>query len=353
MDSHTSSPSSAPPSRLCDLVMEGGITSGVVYPLAICELSREFRFKNIGGASAGAIAAAAAAAAELGRSRNTGGAFDMLSTLPHELVEIPTGEKRTRLFSFFQPQRNTRRVFETCVAALGGGYMAPVQVVLAAIKNFWLAFIAGAIPGLLLIWSISLQPVGTLSALALMVAIAAAVLGALLVTASAFFVIAVRQIRRNFFGLASGMQGSQRSPAQALTPWLTQYLNRLAGLDPQDRPLTFGDLWGGSADPLINLEMVTTCLTHGRPYRLPLRDDENIRENRQFFYKRADFERLFPEQVIAWMEQRPRRPDDDKAERERKFLEEGFIPLPEPSDLPVVVAVRMSLRVRFKSRSPV
>ena len=48
--------------------MEGGTTSGVVYPLAICELATDFRFRNVGGASAGAIAAALTAAAELGRS---------------------------------------------------------------------------------------------------------------------------------------------------------------------------------------------------------------------------------------------------------------------------------------------
>jgi predicted acylesterase/phospholipase RssA len=52
-----------------DLTMQGGTTSGVVYPLAVCELATAFRFRNVGGASAGAIAAAVTAAAELGRSR--------------------------------------------------------------------------------------------------------------------------------------------------------------------------------------------------------------------------------------------------------------------------------------------
>lgn len=51
-----------------DLTMQGGTTSGVVYPLAICDLATAFRFRNVGGASAGAIAAALTAAAELGRS---------------------------------------------------------------------------------------------------------------------------------------------------------------------------------------------------------------------------------------------------------------------------------------------
>ena len=47
----------------CDLVMKGGITSGVVYPKLVAKLSSKYRFKNIGGTSAGAIAAGACAAA--------------------------------------------------------------------------------------------------------------------------------------------------------------------------------------------------------------------------------------------------------------------------------------------------
>lgn len=52
----------------CDLVMKGGITSGVVYPGLIARLASKYQFKNIGGTSAGAIAAGACAAAQYGRS---------------------------------------------------------------------------------------------------------------------------------------------------------------------------------------------------------------------------------------------------------------------------------------------
>ncbi|SDT15340.1 Patatin-like phospholipase [Friedmanniella luteola] len=51
-----------------DVTMKGGTTSGVIYPLALCEIARDFRLRNVGGASAGAIAAAFAAAAEVGRA---------------------------------------------------------------------------------------------------------------------------------------------------------------------------------------------------------------------------------------------------------------------------------------------
>ena len=54
-----------------DVTMKGGVTSGVIYPLALCELAREFRLRNVGGASAGAIAASFAAAAEVGRATMT------------------------------------------------------------------------------------------------------------------------------------------------------------------------------------------------------------------------------------------------------------------------------------------
>ena len=40
------------PPLSCDIVMKGGITSGVVYPGAVVKLARRYRFRSIGGASA-------------------------------------------------------------------------------------------------------------------------------------------------------------------------------------------------------------------------------------------------------------------------------------------------------------
>ena len=37
----------------CDLVMKGGVTSGIIYPSTVCELARTYRFRAVGGASAG------------------------------------------------------------------------------------------------------------------------------------------------------------------------------------------------------------------------------------------------------------------------------------------------------------
>lgn len=75
---HSTTPFTAEQQEYCrrslDVTMKGGTTSGVIYPLALCELARHFRFRNLGGASAGAIAASLAAAAELGRTRRASGA---------------------------------------------------------------------------------------------------------------------------------------------------------------------------------------------------------------------------------------------------------------------------------------
>jgi hypothetical protein len=104
----------AQPERFCDLVMKGGFTSGVVYPLAACELARAFRLKNIGGTSAGAIAVAATAAAELGRESDSGG-FGLLEGLPGFLGETPPGDPKPNLFHFFQPKPGTKALFDLCI----------------------------------------------------------------------------------------------------------------------------------------------------------------------------------------------------------------------------------------------
>lgn len=57
-DSEGETHTTAPFATECDLVMKGGITSGIVYPLAIAEIAKAFRLRSIGGTSAGAIAAA-------------------------------------------------------------------------------------------------------------------------------------------------------------------------------------------------------------------------------------------------------------------------------------------------------
>ena len=116
----------------CDLVMRGGITSGIVYPRAIAKLAETYNFRSIGGTSAGAIAAAATAAAQLGANTLpdpdlVGPPNDPLQVrirrLPIELSADVAGQ--TRLESLFQPEPDLKRLFallrRRCVLRKVGG----------------------------------------------------------------------------------------------------------------------------------------------------------------------------------------------------------------------------------------
>lgn len=370
----------AAPTLECDVVMKGGITSGVVYPLAICELARTYRFRCIGGTSAGAIAAAATAAAEYGRRNGGSGrgdgkdanyGFRELAGLPAWLGRKEEGADRSNLFALFQPQPATDSLFDVATAALRGK-----SSVGRLVQRFPLGALAGALPGAFVVWVATRTP-GTLTAILL------GILGVLLAGALAVVAAGVQlalkargELPRNGFGLCSG-NGADVNDATgqwpALTPWLSDLINRLAGKSREQGPLTFGDLWGARKDggPDIDLRFMTTSLTHGRPYQLPL-------EGEQFYYDPQEMRRYFPEWVVAWMDARgleirerqraeareaerkrlakaaaapaaetpeaePRRKPDPRRVKAAREQWARLLPLPAGADLPVVVGARMSL----------
>jgi hypothetical protein len=132
------------PIRHCDMVMKGGITSGVIYPLTAVQLSKDYVFKNLGGTSAGAIAAAAVAAAEHGRAGAHGSGFDGLARLPEWLG--------SNLLSLFQPSQATKPLFSILTAGIrrsGLGRRA-MAILGAAVRGFPLAVAVGLLLGLIL-----------------------------------------------------------------------------------------------------------------------------------------------------------------------------------------------------------
>ena len=311
----------------CDIVMKGGITSGVVYPLAVVELARKYRLRSIGGTSAGAIAAGLTAAAELRRSRGALAGFEELARLPDFLQE--------NLTSLFQPQPATRPLFELLLTWIGpGGVWGKIRRSLAtAIRSQWLAFVGGAVLGTLLFLLLVALPAAALrpvwAGLVLFLFILVGGWGAAVVACG---IRGYRAIEENAFGLCSGLATEATHPA--LTPWLAAKLDQIAGKGPGETPLTFGDLWGagGSADRAIDLQVMTTNLTHGWPVRLPF-------ESRELLFDPRELRRFFPEAIVRWMEDHP----------SVEAMKRGPVPpahlryLPEPADLPVVVAARMSL----------
>jgi len=143
----------------CDLVMKGGITSGIVYPRAIAQLAEKFQFRNIGGASAGAIAAAGAAAAEYRRQKEKEAAkgsapdfekeqagFRRLDGLHDELGGTPFDDKRTLLFSLFAPSKLSRPLFGILTTALNRKTSLGriTSIVWGLVTNFYVSAVLGA-----------------------------------------------------------------------------------------------------------------------------------------------------------------------------------------------------------------
>jgi len=351
--------------RFCDVVMKGGITSGVVYPRVVTELAKSFTLKSVGGTSAGAIAAAAAAAAESARVRNPqGDSFAEVGALPGMLAG-KNSSGHSNLFTFFQPQPGTSRLFRVLTAALNAPSKtrAGLRVMLAAVIEYGLAGALGAAPGLLLAVLACGQSWSLFAGLSFVTGLVVAVAGGVTAVVVSFMREFGREVPANFFGLCSGMNGEVTSakPAKgdaeradskpeveptALAIWLTTFLNQAAGLETQKEPLTFGQLWNprlklgeqpGPEDGEVRLEMMTTCLTWGRPFRLPFRDDEDVKENR-FYFRESEFRQLFPPSVVDWLCAHPR-----ESELPQHWQEQGYVPMPDPWNLPVVVATRMSL----------
>ncbi|MDO9258893.1 MAG: patatin-like phospholipase family protein [Polaromonas sp.] len=348
---------SPPKDRFCDLVMKGGVTSGIVYPKAISRLAAHYHFKNIGGSSAGAIAAAVTAAAEYQRRRTSSMAgFERLARLPDELGQRPDQQGPSRLLRLFQPQQATQRLFSVLVLALnrGGTWRRVFHIVRGLLLAYWAASLA-----------------------ALVLAVAAGMYSSLLAGVLTFVLACTglvlwgvyrdvtRRVTANGFGLCTGMSESGHADP-ALTPWLHDTIQQAAGRTPGDPPLTFGDLWnapgfppeGSTLQPTvppksIHLQMFTTNLSHGRPYVLPFEEgdpqrnqDQHAATQQRLFYRQEELARYLPHDVLAWLtdhsqayELSPGRASWDPATTDGQ----GLLELPAPRDFPILLAARMSL----------
>ncbi len=305
--------------KFCDIVMKGGITSGIVYPNVVAQLAPHWSFKNIGGTSAGAIAAAATAAAQYGKRMTGKDKFAELAEISSYLAQT---DKRgeTNLHALFQPQAVTRKAYAVTLAWLERNKFAAAFVLL---KNYGLWALLGAVPGLKLIVLSWLSASGALWIYATLLGVVIAWCGALGLAGWRFVRQTQCALPENGYGFC---QGFAEGSSNELTNWLYALLNRLAGL-AESEPLTFGHLWGTDEhNRAINLEMMTTNLTFGRPQRMPF-------EQGGYFYDPQEFARLFPASVINWMEKHS---EPSKSQSHLRSL-------PTARDLPVIVATRMSL----------
>jgi predicted acylesterase/phospholipase RssA len=295
----------------------------------VVALSKKFSFRNIGGTSAGAIAAAVTAAAEFGRQHNVEG-FSRLASLPTDLGTPVSQGGDSLLLSLFRPQKQTNALFRVLVAGLGNKRFKAIKILLAAIRNFIGWALIGAIPGLVFSYLAICCATGIFLGVSLVLGVILIILGPLIFVALGIYRKVTKAIPDNHYGLCRGfIEGPNNVPV--LTPWLSRLINETAGIAPDGKPLTFGDLWGldeNNQERRINLQMMTTNLTTGRPHRLPF-------TQRTFYFDPTEWSKFFPANVMDWLLSKSQDPDAQEFAPLRQ--------LPAAEDLPVIVATRMSL----------
>lgn len=362
------------PDRECDVIMKGGITSGVVYPLAVCRLATRHTVKQVGGSSAGAIAAALAAAAEHARSSGAtrpDSGYPRLAKLPDFLGG--------HLLGLFQPMAETKAGFDLAMGMLDAPSVAAGigRAAKAAVRAkpvlFWIPVLIATVvlAGLVLlaggVWSGSSgsDPLDVrallVSLLLALLVLAVVVVLCLVLAAKALLTDTMGAMNRQGFGLVNGHDPSAATPP--LTDWLTRTINETAGLDGDARPLTLGDLWGEQAtalhreltakkddnpaswsafQPEVNLVTTTTCLNMGRPYQMPFTTDI-------FHFCPRCLGDYFPDSVMQHLVATAR-PATEARDSDRiismvcpRHAGTRVLKLPQAAELPVVMMARLSL----------
>jgi predicted acylesterase/phospholipase RssA len=339
----TSIDSTAAPAHpdICDIVMKGGITSGVVYPGAIVTLSKRYStFHSVGGSSAGAIAAAMTAAAEFQRRHSGSDAgFVQLGQLPMQLGAKDPSNSRSRLFNLFQPQPKLKRLWSALGGAVGGGSAIAVlsRLLFSSLKAYPVAVLS-LLPATLLLLASPASP----TVLGLIVQISGAlvllalslIVGTLAVVAAA----AWRELPANGWGICSGATIDPAAGA-GLVAWLNDRIQTAAAL-PNAQPLTFGLLQKAPLSPAqralhvppsraIDLRVTTSCLTWQQLLSIP----SDAGDWQSLYFNVAEFRAIFPPEVVDHLIRHS--PDEGR--------DKAHLRLPPNEHLPVIIAVRMSL----------
>lgn len=353
--------------RECDLVMRGGITSGIVYPKAVAELARTFTFRSIGGTSAGAIAAVITAAAQYGVSSGANPrAFEAISHLPETLAQPVEGHSFiNRLFAPDAATAPLYRLIAGVTYAKSGWDKLRAALASEVVKP---RLLGGSASGALLA-ALLVQGAGATPAAALIAALPGAVTGALAGLGLAglhLYRKLVPALVANRYGLCSGMAkagltiqgpGGRPTDMPSLTGWMHELIQSCAGRDAKGRPLTFGELW--TADPklwpseappdpdsvtnrAIDLVLMSTNITRGISARIP-----HMTLFGPLFARKADLEALFPPAVVAHMIATGARLDPARTRPAAGDAPGDYIKLPEAKDLPVLFGARLSLSFPF------
>lgn len=362
-----------PADRYCDLILNGGVASGVVYPWALVELARHFRFRRIGGNSVGAMAAAVAAAAEYGRCVGNDKAFEPLRQAPLDFAtEEVAGKSPSGMLRLFQPGPGLAGWFEMLLIGLRAAYERPslwqrgaalCRLLGHALRGDVLVAVLVALAVLFLGYAKLKRARWTRYGVALLALLGLAgllyaagpqawwlaplLLLASIVVAGVVLRYRLNSLRANGWGLCTGKSQGEE---EGLIEWLHRGIQVSAGRGEHDPPLTFADLWyarpgvepparGERPDePAIDLQMFSTLVSLGRPVRWPLVDP-----GVQLFYRRVEWEAYFPKTLLDALDEAApcyERAGESDPPREVAAADLRRIPA---GDLPIAIAARMSL----------
>ncbi|MFT3997065.1 MAG: patatin-like phospholipase family protein [Asticcacaulis sp.] len=287
-----------------NLVLKGGVASGLVYAELLPRLAGSFRLHGLAGASAGAIAAALGAAAEYARQSGDVSGFVRLRTACETLpADLPRLFQATGAFGpllkalMYLAPGSSRPRWGQALWTLRLPLFFLLLIGICAAER--LTHGAGLSMAQVSDW--------LLAALIFLVFIC---LGAIV------YVVALLQLlTRRHFGLCSGLGSGLGTAARpGVTDWLHTALQSVAGTPDI---LTFGDLKGRGVD----LKIVATDLSRARTLMLP---DTGL----PLWFDPEEWRHLFPQEILETL-----RPDSTATRW----------PLPGPDKLPVVIAVRISL----------
>jgi predicted acylesterase/phospholipase RssA len=357
-------PNDEPPiDRFCDVVLEGGVINGVLYPGFLIELARKFRFRSIGGTSVGAIAAALAAACEYNRRYQGNNGFNEgLAKMPAELAAwVDEPKQITKIRSLFQPDPRMQRFFDWFVDVVG----TPLERIdkqeearkaaaedlpkpspnaeetkqpPANTKQFpYLlkeAFVQGIFHfgprswGFLAWYFVAVFVVSLVQPRLPLIQIFLGMLiflcGIIIFHPLSVFIKQLCILKRlHGVGMCTGMRASVNNP-EGLSEWLYEGVQKAANL-PLHKPLTFADLWsapcgpkaadGSQAPRSIDLRMITTCLSHSRIYELPLSQSDQV-----LMFKLSELKPYFNDHVMAHLRRVSKPMDIDTCELlQKKF----------------------------------
>ncbi len=353
-----------------DIVMKGGIASGVVYPKAIEELATTYNLKNIGGTSVGAIAASIAAAAEFRRRNGSREGYQALSRLP-DFLERP--DTLRNLFKADEPAAPLLDI-GLCMTGSGSFWFRKVPAILFRFNKHypWIAVIVLALfaASILSILRFVIHAQIAFSTITFLLALILWIVACCIYLAVKVIVV----LNKGQFGFCHGHDlKAQKRLAQRLatrpditsltadeTPPLVDWLDAFIGFcadRPPKNPLTFGDLWNAPppewdigkqcGSQSIDFKMVTTCLTLGRPFEVPFDPREAIgrvsedstkidldgNERPQLYFKPSELSRYFGPNLIKHL----------MKYGTRSVIDKRYYRFPAAARTPIAVAARLSM----------